>query len=56
MKQGWEIKKLGEVIEVLDNLRKPITKRDRIEGEYPYYGATGILSYVHNYIFSEKLV
>ena len=56
MKQGWEIKKLGETVDVLDNLRKPITKRDRIEGEYPYYGATGILSYVHNYIFSEKLV
>jgi type I restriction enzyme S subunit len=56
MKQGWEIKKLGEVVTVLDNLRKPITKKDRVEGEYPYYGATGILSYVHNYIFSEKLV
>ena len=56
MKQGWENKNLGDVVEVLDNLRKPITKRDRIEGEYPYYGATGILSYVHNYIFSEKLV
>lgn len=54
--KGWEIKKLGEVVDVLDNLRKPITKRDRIEGEYPYYGATGILSYIHNYIFSEKLV
>ncbi len=56
MKQGWVKKNLGEVVDVLDNLRKPITKRDRIEGEYPYYGATGILSYVHNYIFSEKLV
>lgn len=56
MKQGWEIRNLGEVVEVLDNLRKPITKRDRVEGEYPYYGATGILSYVHNFIFSEKLV
>lgn len=54
--KGWEVKKLGEIVEVLDNLRKPITKRDRVEGEYPYYGATGILSYVHNYIFSEKLV
>jgi type I restriction enzyme S subunit len=54
--KNWERKKLGEVVEVLDNLRKPITKRDRVGGEYPYYGATGILSYVHNYIFSEKLV
>jgi len=54
--KGWEMKTLGEVVDVLDNLRKPITKRDRIEGDYPYYGATGILSYVHDYIFSEKLV
>ena len=53
---GWKIKKLGEVVEVLDNLRKPITKSDRIDGDYPYYGATGVLSYVHDYIFSEKLV
>jgi len=56
MNKGWERKKLGEVCEVLDNLRKPITKRDRIEGKYPYYGATGILSYVDNFIFDEKLV
>ena len=53
---GWETKTLGEVCEILDNLRKPITKRDRIEGEYPYYGATGILSYINDYIFDEKLV
>jgi type I restriction enzyme, S subunit len=52
----WEVRKLGDVCEVLDNKRKPITKRDRIEGEYPYYGATGILSYVDEYIFDEKLV
>jgi type I restriction enzyme S subunit len=52
----WQVKKLGELCEVLDKLRKPITKRDRIEGEYPYYGATGILSYINNFIFSEKLV
>ena len=56
MRKGWEIKKLEEVCNILDKLRKPITQKDRIEGEYPYYGATGILSYVHNYIFSEKLV
>lgn len=56
MKEGWEIKNLGEVIDVLDNLRKPITKKDRVEGKFPYYGATGILSYVDSYIFSEKLI
>ena len=56
MKKGWGVKKLGDVCEVLDKLRKPITKKNRVVGKYPYYGATGILSYVHEYIFDEKLV
>jgi type I restriction enzyme S subunit len=47
---------LGELCDVLDSQRKPITKRDRTSGEFPYYGATGILDYVAGYIFSEKLV
>lgn len=56
MKEGWEIKTLGEVCDILDKLRKPITKSSRVVGDYPYYGATGILSYVDHYIFSEDLV
>jgi len=56
MKTGWEVKTLGNLCDILDNQRKPITKCDRIAGEYPYYGATGILDYVENYIFDEKLV
>lgn len=56
MKKGWEVKTLGELCEVLDSKRKPITKRDRNTGIYPYYGATGILDYVENYIFEEKLI
>jgi type I restriction enzyme S subunit len=52
----WVIKGLGEICEVLDSQRIPITKRDRKAGMYPYYGATGILDYVDDYIFSEKLV
>lgn len=56
MKINWEIKNLGEICEVLDSKRKPITKRNRIAGDHPYYGATGILDYVHDYIFDEKLI
>jgi type I restriction enzyme S subunit len=52
----WPVKTLGEVCEVLDSLRKPITKRDRTSGDYPYYGATGIVDYVGDYIFDERLV
>src|SRR4029077_15655281 len=32
------------------------TKRDRVAGEFPYYGATGILDYVDGYLFDEPLV
>jgi type I restriction enzyme M protein len=47
---------LGDVVEILDSKRKPITKSERKSGIYPYYGATGILDYVENYIFEERLV
>jgi len=47
---------LGEVCEVLDSKRKPVTKADRKQGKYPYYGATGIVDYVDDYIFDEKLI
>ena len=43
---GWEIKKLGEVAENCDYMRKPITASDRIPGNIPYYGASGIVDYV----------
>ena len=52
----WPMVELGEVVEILDNKRKPITKSDRMAGPFPYYGATGILDYVHDYIFDERLV
>ena len=52
----WPMVELGEICEILDKQRKPITKSDREVGEYPYYGATGILDYVKDFIFSEKLV
>jgi type I restriction enzyme S subunit len=56
MKNGWQEKPLGTLCEVLDNMRKPVTKRDRVAGQYPYYGATGIQDYVADYLFDEPLV
>ena len=46
--QPVEWKKLGEVAENMDYLRKPITSGNRVAGDYPYYGASGIVDY---YIF-----
>ena len=56
MKAGWDLRPLGELCEILDYLRRPITKKDRQPGEYPYYGATGILDYVEGFLFDERLV
>ena len=53
---AWPMVALGEVVAVLDYMRKPITKHDREPGPYPYYGATGILDYVADYLFDEPLV
>lgn len=52
----WEVRQLGDLVEILDTKRKPITKRDRNPGEFPYYGATGIVDYVDGYIFDEQLI
>lgn len=56
MRAGWSTILLGDVCDILDSKRKPITKRDRLPGPFPYYGATGVLDYVASYIFDEKLV
>ena len=49
---GVEYRKLGEVCEILDSQRKPVSKGKRNAGKYPYYGANGIQDYVDNYIFN----
>lgn len=44
-------KTMGEICENMDKMRKPITASKRKPGIYPYYGASGIVDYVENYIF-----
>jgi type I restriction enzyme, S subunit len=56
MNNGWQMRDVGDLCDVLDHKRKPITKRDRVAGEFPYYGATGVLGYVEGYLFDEPLV
>lgn len=45
-----ERKFLGEVVNISDNLHKPILKSDKISGLYPYYGSNGIQNYVPKYL------
>ena len=56
LKSNFELKELREIVEVFDKKRKPLKKTERIQGDYPYYGATGIIDYINDYIFDEELV
>ena len=49
--EEWESFLLGDSIILYDNQRKPIKEQERSSGEYAYYGATGIIDYIDNYIF-----
>ena len=53
---GWKQKRFDEICENLDSKRKPITASEREEGPYPYYGASGIVDYVADYIFDENIL
>lgn len=52
----WEQRKLDDVVEFLDTMRKPLEGAKRITGPYPYYGASGIVDYVEGYLFDEELI
>ena len=47
----WEQRKLIEEADFFDEKRIPIDSEKRVQGRYPYYGATGVIDYVDNYIF-----
>jgi type I restriction enzyme S subunit len=53
---AWEQRKLEDVVEFLDTLRKPLEGAKRVPGPYPYYGASGIVDYVDGYLFDEELI
>lgn len=56
--EEWEVKSLEDVVDFLDGKRKPIKEADRnkIKGDYPYYGASGVIGYVNDYIFDDELI
>lgn len=59
-KESWEEGKLGDVIEIFDSKRIPLSKmqRDKMkDGElYPYYGAATVMDYVNDYIFDGEYI
>jgi type I restriction enzyme, S subunit len=56
--KNWIIKKLNDVSKFLDNRRIPLESeiRSKKSGIYPYYGASGIIDYINEFIFDENLI
>lgn len=54
--QDWEISTIEKCCYIANSLRKPISveTRNLIQGEYPYYGPTGILDYINEYKLDGK--
>lgn len=52
--KGWKPATLGDVVEILDSKRIPLSGRERAkrQGPYRYYGAAGVLDHVDDYLFN----
>lgn len=55
---AWVRVRLEEVVTILDNFRVPINSDERAKrtGDIPYYGATGQVGFIDDYIFDQELV
>ena len=51
--EGWEYRKIGDIVIYYDKQRKPLSSMQRMSMEkiYPYYGAATLMDYVDNYLF-----
>jgi type I restriction enzyme S subunit len=56
--KDWKIGKLSDLAINHDGKRIPLKQsdRDKMEGIYPYYGASGVIDWVDNYLFEGDYV
>lgn len=56
--EGWDVTDIGNITECLDSKRIPLSSKERenMKGLYPYYGATGIMDNVDDYLFDGDYV
>ena len=52
----WQENKLGNIATFYNSKRVALTASDREKGEYPYYGASGIIDYVKDFIFEGEYI
>ncbi len=57
--EHWEVKKVKHVLKSLNSIRVPLSADERgkmVVREYDYYGASGIIDKVEDYLFDEPLL
>ena len=54
----WEVGAIKRFVTFLDGRRVPLSAEERglKTGDFPYYGASGIIDYIDDYLFNEDLV
>lgn len=55
---GWTTVELRKCVDVLDSLRVPVNSEERAKrtGQVPYYGATGPVGWINDFLFDEELL
>src|SRR4030067_1301253 len=54
----WQEFPLLDLAEIHDQTRVPLSKmeREKRQGSFPYYGASGVIDHVEGYLFDEEYV
>jgi len=54
----WTTATLENCVDILDSLRVPVnsSEREKREGAIPYYGATGRVGWIDDFLFDEELL
>jgi len=48
--EDWSEMPLGALVDNFDSIRVPVKQANRVRGPYPYYGASGVVDHVNNYL------
>ena len=56
--EHWKTTRLSRVVTCLDGRRIPLNAEERsyLQGDYPYWGANGVLDHLDSWLFDEPLV